>query len=319
VTQIDSSVKQKRVAEALLQMAQQSPQELGPYLSKRLTTHVAQANLWNQLAAAADVLDAVDLESLVSDVLANTFGTRELPLPIAATITVRHLIASNHPQARASYRIFGQAQLAGFARAGSASADLEIGAINWAWRFRRDSVTIPLSGHTRPVTALASVGLAGGRTLLASGDSDGALRLWDPATGASAGDPLTGHSLALAALATIGLPGEHTLLVSSGWDGTVRLWNPATGTQTGQLRTGDIGQVRAVTAVDAPRWAHLARHRRLRRRGTVVGTSNRSSSQKASHEASWPRESTDDFQPVGAHLPCLRRRRRHGVVVGGDR
>ena len=48
----------------------------------------------------------------------------------------------------------------------------------------------PLTGHTARVGAVAAVPLPDGRTLLATGSSDGTVRLWDPAS--PVGDPLTG-------------------------------------------------------------------------------------------------------------------------------
>ena len=67
--------------------------------------------------------------------------------------------------------------------------------------------------------------------LLASSDSNGTVRLWNPATGQRVGTPIrTG--------ARNGVPGvafspNGKLLASADGDGTVRLWNPATGQPAG--------------------------------------------------------------------------------------
>jgi hypothetical protein len=60
--------------------------------------------------------------------------------------------------------------------------------------------------------------------LLASGGGDGAVRLWDPATGPPAGPSLKGGRIGgVWALAAVPLPGGQVLLASGGHDGTVRL------------------------------------------------------------------------------------------------
>ena len=74
-------------------------------------------------------------------------------------------------------------------------------------------------------------------TLLATGASDGTVRLWNPATGRQVGKTLhtssqnTGvHSVAFSP--------RGKLLAAGAGDGTVRLWNPVTGRLVGALQTG---------------------------------------------------------------------------------
>jgi WD40 repeat protein len=67
----------------------------------------------------------------------------------------------------------------------------------------------------------------GGRDLLASGDHDGVIRLWDPATGERIRQ-LAGHTGSVAALCATG-SGDRTLLASGSGDSTARVWDPATG------------------------------------------------------------------------------------------
>ncbi|MFG3351662.1 WD40 repeat domain-containing protein, partial [Streptomyces sp. NPDC048001] len=122
--------------------------------------------------------------------------------------------------------------------------------------------------------------------LLASGDGNGTLWLWDIATGQLIGEPLTGHNGDVNAVAfspdgtllataegnhTLRLrdPATHlpigepltghngdvnavafspdgTLLATAGMDGTVRLWNPTTRQPIGPPLTGHIDRVNAV-------------------------------------------------------------------------
>jgi WD40 repeat protein len=82
--------------------------------------------------------------------------------------------------------------------------------------------------HDGPVPALAVIQLTNTRSLVASGGTDGTIRLWDPQPGDGAGltpaGSLPGHGAGVRALA---LPrhGGPQRLASSGADSTVRLWN----------------------------------------------------------------------------------------------
>ncbi|MFG3384398.1 WD40 repeat domain-containing protein, partial [Streptomyces sp. NPDC047999] len=61
-------------------------------------------------------------------------------------------------------------------------------------------------------------------TLLATGDENGTVRLWDPATRQPTGEPLTGHTGWVLAMA---FSPDGTLLATAG--GMVRLWATPTG------------------------------------------------------------------------------------------
>ena len=68
-------------------------------------------------------------------------------------------------------------------------------------------------------------------TLLASGGSDGTVRLWNTATGRPVGVPL--QASAQNGVSAVAFSPRGTLLASAGRDGTVRLWNTATGQPVG--------------------------------------------------------------------------------------
>ncbi|MFB7338364.1 trypsin-like peptidase domain-containing protein, partial [Streptomyces adustus] len=109
-----------------------------------------------------------------------------------------------------------------------------------------------LEGHTAQVSALCAVGMPGGRTLLASGDGYGTVRLWDPATGTQQ-HLLEGHTSTIRALCVVQLSDRRTLIASAAADnyGTVRLWDPATGTQQ-HLLEGHTGTVSALCTMQLP-------------------------------------------------------------------
>ena len=90
----------------------------------------------------------------------------------------------------------------------------------------------PTSPHTR-VTAhrgavnCVSLGSVDGQAVVATGGSDGAVRLWDALTGRGVGTPMFGHAGSVEAVA-IGAMDGIPVIVSGGNDGRVRLWNGST-------------------------------------------------------------------------------------------
>jgi len=69
--------------------------------------------------------------------------------------------------------------------------------------------------------------------LLASGDGDGTVWLWNPVTGRPVGAPLHATSSARYGAPGVTFSPDGKLLASAEGDGTVRLWNPATGQPVG--------------------------------------------------------------------------------------
>jgi WD40 repeat protein len=80
----------------------------------------------------------------------------------------------------------------------------------------------PLTGHTGPVVCGPGVP-SRGRPVLATGDGDGTVRLWDAEQGTALGDLLTGHTLTLR-WAAWGAIGGRPVLATCGDDRSVRLW-----------------------------------------------------------------------------------------------
>jgi WD40 repeat protein len=99
------------------------------------------------------------------------------------------------------------------------------------------------------VRSLAVVPQPSGGVLLATGDADGVVRLWDPVSRSDSADPLTGHEGSVNALAAVPVPDGSVLLASGGADGTVRLWDPESGSPVGEPLEGYAGNVTALAAV----------------------------------------------------------------------
>jgi len=60
--------------------------------------------------------------------------------------------------------------------------------------------------------------------LLATGDSDGYVRLWDPATGQAVGAPLLAGAGPGGSVSGVAFSPDGKLLATADTDGTVRLW-----------------------------------------------------------------------------------------------
>lgn len=78
-------------------------------------------------------------------------------------------------------------------------------------------------------------------TLLAAGDQDWRIKLWDLRDGCEV-TTLVGH---LDTVASLAFAPDGRTLASGSWDGTVRLWNLSTGQEVGTLE-GHTGKVHAV-------------------------------------------------------------------------
>ncbi|GAA3683057.1 hypothetical protein GCM10023081_21260 [Arthrobacter ginkgonis] len=78
---------------------------------------------------------------------------------------------------------------------------------------------------------------------IASGSTDGTVRLWDAATGEPVGEPLSGHTSDVWGVA---FSPDGRRIVSGSTDGTVRLWDAATGEPVGEPLSGHTGWVTSV-------------------------------------------------------------------------
>jgi WD40 repeat protein len=103
-----------------------------------------------------------------------------------------------------------------------------------------------LEGHTGSVFAVCAVAV-GGQILLASGDNDGMVRLWNPSTGGVQA-ALSGHTGMVLAVCGLKVDGR-TLLASGGEDGTVRVWDLSVG-RIDIVLEGHRDSVRAVCGVE---------------------------------------------------------------------
>ena len=213
-----------------------------PYLRTYLAQHAAAAGPETLLVLARDpgflaVADPVTLTPLLS------VTVPEL-LDLARAYRRARPLLGDDPRANAAYLNEAVRALTGTAApTGTGIRPLyrtQLASV------RRDDSPLTLTGHEDAVLSVAFGTGPDGRLLLASGNDDETVRVWDPATGAPAGEPLTGHTAAVTSVAFGAGPDGRLLLASGSKDMTVRLWDPATGAPAGEPLTGHTAAVTSV-------------------------------------------------------------------------
>jgi eukaryotic-like serine/threonine-protein kinase len=115
---------------------------------------------------------------------------------------------------------------------------------SWEWNYLKrlcHTELLTLRGHSGTVTGVA---YSPDATRLASGGSDGTVRVWDVITGKEVLPPLRGHTGDVYAVA---YSPDGSELASAGHDKTVRVWDSTTGELTRTLGLGEIDdEVRSV-------------------------------------------------------------------------
>ncbi|MFF1499517.1 NACHT and WD repeat domain-containing protein, partial [Streptomyces sp. NPDC058316] len=231
--------------------------ELNPYVIYHLPAHAAQGQLpaWEYLAQHTRVLDRLDSTSITSQVMTHAFGRITLPPAIAGAVASQHMAVTNSQGDRRGLREVATAQTTGsFDRShGEPDDTLPTWSVTWA-RLNTNPLHLTLRGHTRGVRAVVAFFMPDGRTLLAAGGDDGAVRIWDPLTGTAFGEPLRGHIGGVFAVVAFPAPAPdgRTLLATGGNDGMVRIWDPVTGAEVGEPLRGHTRGVRGVVAFPAP-------------------------------------------------------------------
>lgn len=212
-----------------------------PYVVLRLAEHVAVAGAWDDLAAAPYLLDQLDPDSVAVAVLRTAFGRSDLPAPIGASLSARHLFNRLDPEDRLMTRWVAVA-CGSWARASDSHA--------WARIGEREPPHVAMFGHQGPVRAIAAWSQPGGGTLLVTSGNDGVIRVWDPMTGRPASAPLTDGGPPLLSLVTMTVNGRS--LLGAGGPRGIRLWDLENGTGINAEAVDSDRPVRALAALPQP-------------------------------------------------------------------
>lgn len=227
---------------------------LSPYLVNHLAGHVGDADAWDALADAPDVLDYVSPGTVAEQLLATSSDRVDWPTPVAATMTMQSDLERAAPIDRPLIRAVEMARQPGSDHSALIATQAHsTGAWRLAWartRERPPHREFPGQGSGPAVVAAVRMGK---RWVLAIGDAGGTVQLWNPITGRRIGNALAVHTKGVTALAPVVLPGGRALLASGGADSTVWLWDLATGRVFGGGPLAQsVGIVRALAAVPVP-------------------------------------------------------------------
>ncbi|MGH9181331.1 MAG: WD40 repeat domain-containing protein, partial [Acidimicrobiales bacterium] len=216
--------------------------DANPYLRRHLAAHAAAAQAGDEpgpldrLIADSGFLAAADTSHLAA---ALPRATRPDAQATARTyLRAAHLLRAATPAERASILTLVAAQEEPAATPTLKPLPASLWQARWA-AWRQSPFHLLLAGHQGGVAAVAFARLPDGRTILASGDDDATVRLWDPLSGQPTAT-LTGHQGWVSAVAFARLPDGRTILASGSADATVRLWDPLSGQPTATL-TGHQG------------------------------------------------------------------------------
>jgi len=234
----------RRIATALMADACESG-VVNPYIVHRLAEHVAEGAMWEELAGTSFVLDHLDPESVAAEALRTAYGRADLPLAIAASLSVRHLLAMVNPEDRTMTRNIAMACIQPGYRPSPSGHEPPLA---WARLQRHDPLHVRLAGHNAAIRASCSLQLPDGRVLLVTGGDDASLRMWDPSTGRPVGDPFKGAGARVLSIAALGSGEGRAVLAIGGSDGSILLWDPYNGQSLSPPFRAHSGPVLAAAA-----------------------------------------------------------------------
>ncbi|WP_158697352.1 WD40 repeat domain-containing protein [Streptomyces hokutonensis] len=238
-----------RIVDALIDLAETSPgAALNPYVSHELGYHCLLAGeaAWQRLADHENVLDGLDPaatgryawralsiagQRLPADIL-GLLGTWHDTCPPADRRALRRVAMARHNGTRTFPTApFGETWQVPMARL--LAEPVEFGLL-----------------PGKDLHCLTVLRCDDTRALLATGGTDGAIRLFDPFSGVVDPKVLRGHEGLVTAICTVRTD-RGLRAASAGFDGTVRLWDLDSGTQVGDPMRGHTSEVLAVHPLPA--------------------------------------------------------------------
>ncbi|WP_262401950.1 WD40 repeat domain-containing protein [Actinomadura sp. CNU-125] len=153
-----------------------------------------------------------------------------LPDEVLGTVTTAHLADGAGPDDRRGLRRLGKARAVGPRSLADGAGAVPVPVTSWDVRWsalRRHTPHLTLAGHGGRVQAAASLRGADGARLLATGDEDGKVRIWDPLTGHAVAPAIGGDGRILTMTFVEAGDGTRTLVTTheSRSRGSMRLLN----------------------------------------------------------------------------------------------
>jgi WD40 repeat protein len=247
----DARAKQLTVLTALLAAGDDLP-GLNSYLQEHLSGHAAAAGAdgWLALAEHPDLLDRLELRSVVADVLRAPGRLRQLPANVLGTFVSGHLIGAGSPADRRGLRQLGSARAVGRWR-DEPDGDPTGGS---AWelrsaRLRTHPPHLTLDGHIGAVRDIAVLPSSAGAALFATGGDDGHVRLWHATRARLVRTGLAGSSGVTALGAYVAFD-ESLRFVTLDADAVVTVRDAADGTVVGNFTQGLASCIAVFTGTD---------------------------------------------------------------------
>ncbi|MDQ7810567.1 hypothetical protein Q5425_43165 [Amycolatopsis sp. A133] len=241
--------------------------QLNPYLVHHLPAHAGTGgeSAWQDLAAHSKILDELSSAAVTGAVMRTAFGRFVLPHPIAGIVAASHLLASAPPEDRALLRWLSVARHTGSIAGPPDGAEVSgWWRLGWA-RLVPRPLHIVLTGrstarsvsrdHSDSIRAIATFDLPRRIGLLATGQTSGIARIWDPLTGGQVGEGTT-HGTAVSAIVPLQLvsegdvPEQAVLAVVT--DDEILVWDPAMRLPVITITAVSAARFRALTPVRWP-------------------------------------------------------------------
>lgn len=219
----------REVLRVLIELTREAA-DPSPYLRRHLSGHAAALGRagWSALADADRVLDRLDLATILADSWRSPAD--DLPPSVLAVRRTAHLALAGAEDDRCGYRQLGAAQENGHYSPTVVPVPGAAWQVTGARLIRHPSHQTSSPGLRVPVRALAVCTRADGTVVVAYGNDDGHIRMWNPWQGTTTDlTPDTGRGGEILGLAP--LDGAHGLMLAAVGSGQpIRLW----------LRDGDL-------------------------------------------------------------------------------
>ncbi len=238
----DTAQNQRRHRAITQRLIALGTDQLNPYLVHHLPAHAGAGGepAWQDLAAHSGILDELNPTGVTGAVMRTAFGRFVLPHPITGIVGASHLLASAPSEDRALLRWLSVAR-----HTGSVAEPTDGTGMSGRWRLRwarliprpfhiiltgRSTARSPSRDHSDSIRAITTLDLPRRAGLIATGQTSGITRLWDPLTGGQAGEGMSRDG-AVSAIVPIQLTSERDsperVALAIATDDGIHIWDPA--------------------------------------------------------------------------------------------
>lgn len=161
-------------------VASDAGRALNPFLRLHLPSYIADADLWDDLAAETAVLDRIDFRALASQAYRSLFGRGTAPREIASAIADRDDAHDEDPHVRAWQRLLGRSRWSDLEIYEEPHRDSAL-TLRWVAREHPHVLSVVMASGVS-ASAAVPAGTVWGPAIV-TGHSDGSLAVWSVDTG----------------------------------------------------------------------------------------------------------------------------------------